>query len=154
VQLPDREVKKMSRAGYNEDGGEHWQYALWHGSLMSSIRGKRGQAFLRELVVALETMPVKRLITDELVKDGEVCALGAVGLMRGKAMGHINPEEYEQVAGEFGIAEPLAREIEYKNDECGPYDETPEQRWHRMLRWAKANLKPAAVASDAEKKTI
>lgn len=137
----------MSRAGYNDDcDGEQWQYALWRGSLMSSIRGKTGQAFLNELVTALETMPEKRLIPNALIKDGEVCALGAVGVRRGKPMEHINPEEYEQVASEFGISMPLAREVEYENDEGGPHNETPEQRWDRMLRWAKAHLKQPVSA--------
>lgn len=109
---------------------------------MSSIRGKRGQTFFRDLVSALEAMPEKRLIPEALIKDGEVCALGALGVKRGYAdLKEIDPEDAERIAGTFGIAEPLARETAYQNDEYGDCEETPEQRWVRMHAWAKSQLK-------------
>jgi hypothetical protein len=139
----------MSRHGYIEDSDfEPLEYGRWRGRLLSSIRGKRGQAFLRELVDALEAMPEKELVAEVLNKEGEVCALGAVALKRGMDVSKLDPEEYEVVAGEFNIAEPLAREIVYENDE-GSGDETPAQRWKRMHRWALRMLKKeAAVTSD------
>lgn len=48
----------MSRSGYSNDGEN---IAMWRGQVASAIRGKRGQAFLRELVEALDAMPEKRL---------------------------------------------------------------------------------------------
>ena len=140
----------MSRACYS-DGDDNVDYplALWRGAVMSSIRGKRGQAMLKELVAALDAMPAKRLIAHELMKDGEVCALGAVALARGKDVSAIDPEDYEVVAREFGIAEPLAREIEYENDEGGSWREelSPEGRWTHMRAWA---LKYITAKSKAE----
>lgn len=95
----------MSRAGYSEDCDEQWQYALYRGRLLSSMRGKRGQAFFRDLISALEAMPEKRLIPEALIKDGEVCALGALGKQRGYAnLKEIDPEDAETIAGTFGIA--------------------------------------------------
>jgi len=132
----------MSRSGYS-DGDENPDYpvALWRGAVAASIRGKRGQALLKELVAALDTMPERRLIAHELISDGEVCALGAVARARGQDVSWVDPEAYEVVAAQFNIAEPLAREIEYENDEgCYLNDETPEQRWTRMRAWAVANI--------------
>jgi len=37
--------------------------------------GRRGQKFLRDLIVALDEMPVKRLIKNDLHAHGEVCTL-------------------------------------------------------------------------------
>lgn len=130
----------MSRHGYSEDCDDHRQFIMWSGQVASSIRGKRGQAFLRDLVVALEEMPEKRLIASELKKDGEVCALGALGVKRGIPLEHIDPEDYELVAANFNIAEQLAREVVYQNDE-GCSRMTPEQRWTEMHSWAKNKIK-------------
>lgn len=130
----------MSRSGYSDDIEDNWALIRWRGAVASAIRGKRGQAFLREMVGALEALPEKRLIAGELqIPDGEVCAIGAVGKARGLDMGSLDPEDAETVAGTFGIADVMAREIVYQNDEGGWY-ETPEQRFARMLRWAKASL--------------
>lgn len=130
----------MSRSGYSDDCDDSWQLIRWRGQVASAIRGKRGQAFLRELVTALEEMPEKRLIRNELRKDGEVCALGAVGSKRGMNLDSIDPEDYDGVAASFGIAHQLAREIVFENDEMGDID-TPEQRWNRVHLWAKTHLR-------------
>lgn len=138
----------MSRSGYHYDCDEHWQYALWRGRVANSIRGKRGQALLADLVSALEGMPTKRLIANHLCKDGEVCALGAVGLKRGVKMDDLDPEDSEAVAAAFDIADPLAREIVYRNDEMGERD-TPEGRWLRIYEWAKKQIKTQAPPAPA-----
>lgn len=72
-------------------------------------------------------------------REGDVCALGALGRVRGLDMTDLDPEECEGVAAAFDIASPLAREIVYMNDE-GP-SETPEQRWQRMRKWVAAQIK-------------
>lgn len=133
----------MSRAGYTDDDSSEYPLALWRGAVMNSIRGKRGQALIKELVAALDAMPEKRLIAHELVSEGGVCALGAVAKARGQDVSWVDPEAYEVVAKQFNIAEPLAREIEYENDE-GFYgsQETPEHRWERMRAWAVENITP------------
>jgi hypothetical protein len=123
----------MSRSGYSDEL-EPWDLIRWRGQVASAIRGKRGQKLLRDLVAALDAMPVKRLIACELESaDGEVCALGALGKARGIDMENLDPEEPEQVAGVFDIAPQLAQEIVYENDK---YSGTAEHRHDRMRRWA------------------
>jgi hypothetical protein len=114
---------------------------------MSAIRGARGQKLLREMLAALDAMPEKWLVRNELVTDyGEYCALGCVGAARGIKMDHIDPEEPEQVAVAFDIAEPLAREIAFENDENAPDD--PQKRWKYMRRWVESHINdfPSAQA--------
>lgn len=137
----------MNRSGYYEDfcgdAEEQWRMIRWQGAVKSAIRGRRGQRLLRDLIAALDAMPEKVLIADELQDaDGDVCALGAVGLHRGVKMDDIDPEDYEQVAKAFDVAEALAREIEYENDDPLGYrhGETPQQRWLRMRSWAVRHL--------------
>ena len=64
----------MSRSGYDDyDGCENPEWALirWRGAVHSALCGKRGQAFLREMALALDEMGEKRLIADELEAHGE-----------------------------------------------------------------------------------
>ena len=124
----------MSRSGY-DDGGDfdNWSHIRWRGQVTSSIRGKRGQDFLRALLEALDALPEKRLITGDLEADGQVCTIGALGRQRGMDMSKLDPEDIWNVADAFGIASPLAREIVFLNDEA-VWNETPEQRWVRMRR--------------------
>lgn len=140
----------MSRSGYSDDCDDNWAQIKWRGQVMSAIRGKRGQSFLKELIGALEAMPTKRLIANELVENGEVCALGAVGRARGMDLDKLDPHDYEILASEFGIAHQLVREIEWENDEHG--GSTPEERWRRVHKWANQQLKHAEE-SEPETKT-
>jgi hypothetical protein len=134
----------MSRSGYSEDYDlDNWNLIRWRGQVASAIRGKRGQAFLRELIEALDAMPEKRLIAHELRQDGEVCALGSVGVKRGVELEKLDPVDYDTIAGVFGIAHQLVQEIEWINDE-GRYYKTPEERWQYMRAWAAENLKAPA----------
>lgn len=135
----------MSRAGYSDDGDfDNWSHIRWRGQVASAAKGKRGQAFFREMAEAMDAMPEKRLITHELEQNGNVCAIGTVGLKRGVDMAELDPEDYDAIAGAFDIASQLVREIEYMNDEAGWYNETPEKRWQRMRNWVEAQImKPA-----------
>lgn len=137
----------MSRAGYTEDVEDQWQLICWRGAVASGIRGKRGQAFLREMLTAMDAMPEKKLVAHELEMDGQVCAIGSVGRVRGIDMSQIDPENYGKVADTFGISEALAREIVYENDEGGWRDDTPEKRFQRMRAWIVSNLRDEAKKS-------
>lgn len=134
----------MSRSGYTDEG-DQWQLIMWRGAVRSAIRGKRGQAFLRELLAALDAMPEKKLITHDLQDaSGQVCTLGAIGVARGVDLAPLDPEAHEQLGSVFNISEALVREIEYENDEGASCYQTPEQRWQRMRDWVAANLAAAA----------
>ena len=135
----------MSRSGYSDDNDDNWALIKWRGQVASAIRGKRGQAFLRELADAMDAMPEKRLISYDLERDGNVCAIGSVGLKRGVDMSKLDPECPKQLAGAFGIAHQLVAEIEFMNDEFEWREETPEERWERMRRWVSSLIRVDAA---------
>lgn len=124
----------MSRSGY-EDDIDSRDLNIWRGAVNSAIKGKRGQAFLREMLESLDALPNKRLIAGELVVDGECCAIGAVALNRGVDVSGIDTDDPFYVGKAFGIARALAAEIEYENDEGGAWEQSPEQRFERMRQW-------------------
>ncbi len=146
----------MSRSGYTDDLDDQWSLIRWRGAVNSALRGKRGQAFLRELLTALDAMPEKRLASDSLVTaDGEFCTLGVVGKARGVNLDALDAEDWEQVAKAFGLAEAMVREIVYENDEyvnewsweevevCGPMrPHYPD--WSRHKRSVQVPVKDAA----------
>lgn len=126
----------MSRSGYSDDL-EPADLAKWRASVNRALASKRGQAFLKELLTSLDALPAKRLIGESLQDPGgEVCSLGAVGFARKLPMNNIDPEAYWDVAKVFDMPEVLAQEIMYLNDEWGPPNETPEERFTRMRGWA------------------
>jgi hypothetical protein len=165
----------MSRSGYiDDDGDDILAHGRWRGAVASAIRGKNGQAFLRELLAALDAMPVKELIAHELKADGQFCTLGVLGEKRGVDMDQLDPEEYEAVACAFKVNEKIVQEIVFYNDEhiddtkwidveiCGPVrpwfpeygkhmtrhrvpDPTaPTRRWRYMREWVAKQIKDAA----------
>ena len=159
----------MSRSGYSEDDGDDpLAHGRWRGAVMSTIRGAKGQAFLREALAALDAMPDKRLVSKELkTVEGEFCTLGAVGAARGIDLSAIDPEDYDQVAAAFGVNPKLAQEIMWENDEiiddfkwvdvviCGPMQNwqrhqqsarvpvanAEKRRWQHMHAWVKKHIK-------------
>lgn len=131
----------MSRSGYSEECENEWALIRYRGAVKSAIRGARGQAFLCELLAALDSLSEKKLIVGDLEAGGEVCAIGAVGKARGIDMSKMNPEDAETVAAVFGIAPAMAREIVYENDEGTWYDERNDARFNRMRKWCLSNIK-------------
>lgn len=133
----------MSRSGYDDlDRYDYPELAMinWRGAVASAIRGRRGQAFLREMLQALDELPRPRLIRDALEASGEVCAIGAVGRARGIDMTNLDPEDAETIAATFGIADAMTREIVWTNDEVRRGG-TPEETFTRMRAWTLSNLK-------------
>lgn len=140
----------MSRSGYvdgfwDDDDNTAW---LYRGAVQRAIQGKRGQAFLREMLEAMDAMPEKKLASGVLVgSGGEVCAMGAVVKARGLDVTGLDIEDRDAVGAFVGIAPSLAAEIAFENDEAGDFgsvpDATPEARWVRMRGWIQANLLPA-----------
>lgn len=129
----------MNRAGYIDDFVDDlWYHIRWRGAVASAIRGKRGQAFLRELVDSLESMDKKELVSEELQCPGGVCALGRVAQVRGIDWSGMDPfGNNDVIASELGIADALAREIEYVNDYswgCPEYKKGSIEDWERKQR--------------------
>ena len=135
----------MNRSGYTDDcDDDPLEHGRWRAQVASAIRGKRGQAFLRELAAAMDAMPVKELIEGELIDaDGACCTLGVVCQSRGLDVTGWDVEDANRIARELGIAEQLVREIENENDESwwSYYDNnTPERRWRRMRAWVESKI--------------
>lgn len=158
----------MSRSGCTDDIDDILAHGRWRGAVRRAMRSKRGQAFLREALAALDAMPDKRLIAGDLVVDGSqckfgpseiivgadelcdlrgnphpmgsCCLLGAVAISRKLDVSDLDPEDAESVAPRFGIADAMAREVVFWNDEGGAFAETPEQRWRRMRDWVESNI--------------
>lgn len=158
----------MSRSGYSDDCDN---LGLWRGAVASSIKGKRGQAFLKEALARLDAMPVKELVSGELEADGQFCTLGVVGAGRGLDLSKIDTYDHEALSGLFDIAGPLAQEIMYMNDEAvsegkwveveifgpiRPYEQrrtsirvpdpvAARRRWQYMRDWIDSNIAAEAV---------
>lgn len=134
------------RSGYSDDvyGSE---LAMWRGRVASAIRGKRGQKLLRDALAALDAMPVKRLIPNELISGHEVCTLGAVGMFRNVDLAGVDPEAHDVLAQRFDVAECLIQEIEYVNDEAYYGNETPEQRFDRVRKWIVEHIREIEQAA-------
>lgn len=142
----------MSRHGYSDDYDGNVE--LYRRAVDNAIKGKRGQKLLRELKYALLALPVKELIGYRLCEAGKVCALGAVELRRHRIAGlsleeafakieqDWPPEQFDEqmpsgLPAHFNIAEALAREIQYINDDA-PSD--PAKRYETVLKWVEEQL--------------
>ena len=128
----------MSRSGYVDDCEN---LNLYRATVERTIKGKRGQKFLRELADAMDRMPEKKLIAHELVAEsGEMCTIGVFCVAKNIDVSNVDVEDPESVGKAVDIARQLAAEIEFENDEAGPCNETPEQRWTRMRQWVRESL--------------
>lgn len=118
------------------------QLALYRGRVERALRSKRGQAFLREMIAAFDALPEKRIIASQLIGNGgECCSIGAVCKARGTDVTLVDCENPKAVAFAVGVAESMAAEIEFMNDEwCGRH-ESPADRWARMRAWAVDQLR-------------
>jgi hypothetical protein len=128
----------MSRSGYSDDCEN---LELYRASVERALKGKRGQAFLRELAAAMDAMLEKALIAGELITpEGDCCAIGTVCKARGVDVSKVNYDDPDSVARAIGVARSMAAEIEYENDEGSRRAETPAERWQRMRKWVNDNL--------------
>ena len=138
----------MSRSGYSDDC-DGWALIRWRGAVKSAIKGKRGQAFLREVLATLDAMPVKSLAAHSLQDQasGEFCTLGAVGAARSLDMKPLEDADREDIAKAFGISEALAAEIMFENDEDFVWrsrdEHSGEARWNRMRAWIESQIERA-----------
>lgn len=164
----------MSRSGLSEDCDEQWMEALYRGRVANATRSRRGQKFFREMLAALDTMPVKELhahvfdkgavLADDHLLDGGCCALGALARSKGIDITKADPEDDQvawELAQDFDIAECLAREVIWANDEWSRstpvrdehqrivrwVPETPDERWKRMRHWVESQIRQDAEAA-------
>ena len=136
----------MSRSNYSHEWTNEMN--LYRATVDRSINGKRGQAFLKRLIKALEAMPTKELHADIFAKpDGACCAMGAVALYEGHDIEKDydpNVQDDSNYAYEkLNISQSMAAEIAFVNDYEGYFkeNERPAIKWKRMYAWAKDRLK-------------
>lgn len=133
----------MNRSGYVDEVDDYWAYIRYCGARNKAIKGKRGQAFLKELLEVLEAMPEKKLIAEELVTtEGEVCALGAIACARNLDLTGVSVDDWDTISRKFNISKTLGREIAYMNDEAWDWGKgcTPEYRWESVRNWVKSEI--------------
>ena len=123
------------RIGYSEDEDYPGQFGLWQGNCQRSLKGKAGQAALRELEAALLALPDKRLIAHKLIdRDGDVCSIGALAKYKGRdlvaetrgqladvGIDHFDDEidgdgEMEEIGMELGMPRLVAWKVVELND--------------------------------------
>lgn len=144
--------------GEIDDADDQRRYNLHQGVIAKQMRSRKGQAFLRELIASLEALPEKRLVNDAVAKDGCVCGLGAIALRRRVDAGEDRDAVLADLANvevdvrdgdehvsewaerELGAQQNVASAIAWTTDA----DEgtiTPEQRYERVLSWAKSQVR-------------
>ncbi len=156
----------MGRSGYSDDYADEDPLGAgrWRAAVRSSMGGRRGQAFLRELVGALDALPVKELVANNFVtRGGSCCSFGSVALSRGMDVSALEPVEKDgyriepetaAVAAAFGIANAMACELMFMNDEvCGwappagpmhavvPTEKPERARWRQMRAWVQSQIR-------------
>ena len=165
----------MSRSGlYEYDGDDPLAYGRWRAQVKSAINGKRGQAFLRDLLSALDALPEKRLVSGDLVFDGspefpfptqyEDVIVGADELVTGRgervrvgescALGALgisrglDMRKFHQSDPQF-IADALDVAHQLAREVIWENDEncgalSPEQRFAHMRAWVASKINPSS----------
>ena len=157
----------MSRIFYPDWYTEHWglKAGRWNAQVKSALTGRPGLLKLQELHRALLILPQQRLLEGVLCRDGEVCALGALGRSYGIPLaemaqvgtpseyaGHIVYDDEEAVTRwaveHLGVTSTLALVLQEVNDEfCR--NATPEERYVKVLAWVERWWRSPIEAFDA-----
>ncbi len=159
---------------FNDDYDEDFpgQWFLWEAALTRSVNGAKGQAALRDLRDALLSLPEKKLIEGRLADEhGCVCTVGALALKRRVDAGEKREDvlaslvalvpwyedEYGsgaedaweacettlEVGAEIGLSRTMA--VELSGAVNDGRNETPEQRYERVLRHVERMILPELV---------
>lgn len=131
----------MSRSGYRDDYGDDYpgQLELYRANVARSIRGKAGQARLRELREALLALPEKRLADDLFAPaTGEACALGVWAkrhMPDAEAVQKFDGDDDDtaRLLKPFGWPNLVVRDLVYIND-CESYIYEEHAAPHRNPR--------------------
>jgi hypothetical protein len=106
----------------------------------STLRGRRGQAFLRELIAALDALHRPELSAGALGnrRTGCVCALGAIALAQGASFDDLARDNGDWGPGDaadwYNISPTLANEIISANDDWGDGNSAKvrQSRWRHV----------------------
>ena len=139
----------MSRSGYDEGSGDPLELGRWRAQVESAIRDKHGQRFFLDLIAALNALPKKKLINNELEQKNAYSTLDTLDKHHGMDLTKLDIRDWEEgdwdkLGGAFNIASQLAQETMHVNDDCDDYYRrtvTDEERWRRVREWAVRQLK-------------
>jgi hypothetical protein len=165
-------IEITTRAGneLQEILGDMWGYVRYRGALRNAIKGKRGQAFLKELLEAIEALPEKKLAVGAFRdRDGCASALGALALKRGHSPDELAGFHYmtpDQLARFFGIQPVLIRHIVHMHDVEIPFicayrhnnitleieddEETRAEAWRDMHNWLNRSIVTQGLRDDKQ----
>jgi len=131
----------MSRISYSDEEDFPGQFALYQANCERSLRGREGQAQLRELRAALLALPDKRLIHGLLEdEEGGVCAIGAYAKHKGLDLSKFDVDyDTDEVGIAGGMPALVAWKVVEMNDLQWDYL-TPEKRYEKMLAWVESKL--------------
>jgi hypothetical protein len=142
----------MTRLHYYDDDSDPSQEGLAAGALRSAIRGKRGQRFIRDLVQALDALPLPELAAGALEDEetGCCCAFGAVRRFRGADAVPLwfHPMEEDMnpdnLVEPFNVSKTLAWSVVQANEDgmIGNDKSTRRLRWKQVRDWAVRQLIP------------
>lgn len=145
-------MSRYREPSFDEEGGykQPPSWGRWEGARKQAVYSKRGQRDLLALIAALDALPRRRLLHGALCHRGEVCAVGALALVRLQEGGmtrreamkflpqHTEEEQRQHAApcdddydledtaafaeNYLGLTWTLAWEMAFANDElvCGP----------------------------------
>lgn len=146
------------RINYSDDEDFAGQFFLWQSNCDRSLRGKRGQASLRELESALLAMTEKRLVSGEFVTPhGEACALGAMAVQRKMVEGlsreaaiaacaEMDQDESQQHGEALGcprlVAWKVVEQNDIINDDVWEVHHGPVRRHHGTYKGGIAHVRP------------
>lgn len=145
-------MSRVQEGDYDWDEWANLHAGRWERNLRATLKGKKGQAALRELEAALLAMPDKRLVrgtfyeVDEYGNE-ECCVLGALASYRGEEVAawlndadDASAEDTAHWASKkLGMTFTMAYQLVWMNDEDYML-KTPEERWERMLRWVRERI--------------
>ncbi len=137
----------MSRF-WDGESDDPLDWGRYEAAKRSTLRGKRGQAFLRELIAALDALPQPELSEGALGdrRTGCVCALGAVALAQGDSFADLAKDDGnwspDEAAERYSISPTLANEIISANDDWrdGNAADVRRSRWRHVRAWAVRHL--------------
>lgn len=129
----------MSRSGYSYDCED---LNLWRGAVNRALGGKRGQAFLREMLRDLDNLDDPSLAAGVFeIEEGDACGLGVVGRARGLDMFGFDNSDPGEIGYSFGVARAMAAELMFVNDEQNLRPETNRARFERVRRWVVSEIR-------------
>lgn len=145
----------MSRSGFYEmddwDRDSMLAMGRYRARINSAKRGRRGQAFLKSALAALDRMEDKRLAggTFGVGQDGCMCLMSSIATETGRASvftGRDADWDGEgmcyALADAFNVAPVLVQDLVWDNDENAPRD--PAKRWG----WMRAKIASAINSGE------